>query len=730
MRKSLKRMVVFVLVLVMVVTQIAVLGATSSVAAAPPLEIGAERPSRGASDASMERALVSARSLVNIDDHVFTDFSYGSWESAEGAIWNFTWMGDGVFAFAVVTDDGVVQQFSISQSDGRTFGFAEISEDDAVSRALAFIRRANPGSYQFFTEPDSVHVSLHNREYQISFSARVNGHSFAAASVSVGIDKFTGEVTNYSTRNVDPTRFRFESVTNIISPSEAIAAHARHIGMTLEYRSVFDFNNNEISVFPAYRKNDAGARFISAIHGEVIEFAHDMGIGHVTDAAMGFASGAAPQAELAARNDATLAVNLTPAERTAVDQVAGFLTSEQAISKLFDAMGLSELDASAFDDQHISLNRDFFENDRFSYSVSMFRHLDWEAADDEVRGVFGSVDAATGRVTSFNIMYHGIPVSHDGPEMTEDQVLAEVVSFLRAIAPAEFARTRSEDIAHVFPMPVGGRFGSETVFNYVRVENGILFRDNGISASFNQVTGMITSFSLRWFDDVTFPSVAGVLSPQEALTNFVSENGSDTVYITTGEGNANLVYDFGFALIDPFTGASIDHSGNPWEVEVFTPDYSDVVGHWSEHFVLRLLESGVYNWSGSFEPDRVMTEAEFVHYIMLVAQPWVAHPSAQVFLAHRGIDFDVSESRQATRQVAVRIIVEYLGYARLAEQSRWFVYPFSDYISDEFKGFVTVAHMLGIVGGDAVNNFNPTSGITRAQAAVMLHNLILALSID
>ena len=696
-----------------------------------PMPLPPARP--GAADTGMETALIAVRRLIDIDDDIFTDFSYSStfsnWETREGLIWNFTWSGENAHAFASVTPDGKLLSFNMFHFDTSPFGFAQISRDVAVDRAVSFIRRANPGMHQYFTVPDSVNANLHSSEFFIAFNAQVSGHAFPASQISVGVDKFTGEVTSYSTRNIDPNRFNFESVAGLISQNEAVSAFVEKLGLTLEYRSSFDSINNSIRIFPIYLKDTGGMRFISATTGEVLEFVHDVGVDGTLDAM--FAAGAAPAApqverdEMAAGEGFLRQVTITPAERAAIEQVAGFLTSEQALEKLLEAVQLPDIDVNAFDDKHISLERSFMQPDRFIYNISLFRNLDWDAAETEVRGIFGTVDAAGGRVRSFNIFHQGVPVPLGGTVLPEGDAQAAVEAFLQRIAPAEFALTRPAlTMSVIEPFRFG--FSGTTSFNYVRYANDIPFRDNGISVTYNHVTRQVTSFSLNWFDNAVFPGLGNILAPQEALSRFVSQNGSDIIFITTGEGNANIVYDFGSAMIDPFTGGTLDWAGAPIDDITVTPDYSDVIGHWSEIFVMRLLENGVYNWSGSFEPDRVMTEAEFVAYIMQIEQPWMARMQPQAFLTQRGINIEVSAERPAVRQFAARIIVEYLGFGQLGVDSRWFVYPFNDDVADEFKGFITIAHMLDIVDGDADGNFNATGNVTRGQAAAMLHNTVLA----
>ena len=731
MNKTIKKAILLLLAVAIIVVPLAVSARTvpppqeapTADVQAPAVMTASARP--GATDASMETALLAVRRIITIDDNIFTDFSYSSsfsnWETREGLIWHFNWSGENISAFATVTSDGTLLNYNLWHPGSR-FGFAEISMNDAFTIAEAFLRSAIPESqHGFFAHVFERNTNLHNNEISFLFPAYIGPHAFPSVSIRVGVDKFTGEVTSFSSSNINPEGFNFESDDNIISQSDAIAAFAGDIGLTLEYRSRFDFENNTITVSPMYIKNSMGTLFISATTGEVVSFVFDSG-------AVGIGGGLYAAATPAAESDAGRGFGaLSPAERAAVEQVAGFITNEQALDRLLGAMGLSSMDASEFDDKHVSLSREF--SGRFVYNISLFKNLDWDAPGDEIRSIWGTVDATTGRVMAFHLDYNGTPFLASGQPMTDEQIQSAVDVFLREIAPAELAASRLESrqnlqMAQLWrPDSVGAGISN---FQYIRIANGIPFRDNGISVVFNQVTGVVTSFSLTWFDDVRFPSITNVLTPEQALTRFVNQNGYEIIYITTGEGNARLVYDFGSSFINPFTGEAVDFFGETVDNTALTPNYDDVIGHWSESFVMRLLENGVYNWSGRFEPDRVMNEVEFVAYLMQIETPWIARMAPQAFLQQAGINFQPSADRQVTRQVAAKIMVEYMGFAMLAEQPQWFVYPFNDNVSDAFRGYITIAHMLGIVGGDADGNFNATGAVTRGQAAAMLNNLILA----
>ena len=685
-------------------------------------------------DNSMETALLAAKSLLNIDDSVFTDFTYGSsysnYETREGLIWSFNWTDDNYSSiYAQVREDGTLIQYGKYDNNGKAFGFAEISKESAMTIADGFIKKAKPDTYSYYKAPADVITSINNSEYRMNYFAEVNGYAFKAAQVYVGVNKFTGEVIGYSTSTFDPRNYDYENTAGIISEGAAVTAYAEKIGLSLEYRSYFNYEDGSVTVFPAYLFNSSSDRYIGASTGEIVEYVYDPGM--ADGAGYGTAASAAP---MAAMNDSAMGSTsgggsrpeLTPAEIDAIDKVSSYLTSEQALQKLLAAMELEDLDVNAFNDKYISLNRDYSNRDRYCYDISLYRYYgEFEVRDDEIMGLYGRVDAESGKILSFSLNYYGVPSSGEA-KYTDEQAIAAAEAFLKKIAPDEYSKSRTEEIAENARAQYNYR--GDYYANYIRYENGIPFRNNGLSVSFNLYTGKITMYSLNWYDNARFPGVGNALPPQEALSAYVAQNGSNIMYITTGGGNATLVYNFTNGdYIDPFSGGALNYNGTVREgADDDEPDYSDIAGHWCESVVLRLLENGVYMWGGPFEPNKVMTELEFLQYLLLL-EPYYGYTEPSEFFIQRGIDIAADPDKPLTRQEAVRIIVEYLGYGKLAKQSAWFVYPFSDSVDDQYRGYITICYMLGIVSGDN-GRFNATGNITRAQAAVILQNLIIAKS--
>ena len=704
-----------------------VITAAAPVAFAQPESAPAAFAQPVSSDSSMETALIAAKDLLNIDDSIYTDFSYSSsysnYETMEGLIWSFSWSDtNNSFINATVGEDGEILQYGKYLYGTSPFGFAEIDKDAAVAIADDFIHKAKPDTSSYYKEPVDVSISILSREYRIDYYADIDGYPFKSAQVSVSVDKFTGEVTGYNSSNISPDNFSFEDNDGaIISESDAIAAYAEKIGLSLEYRSYYNYEDGSVTVFPVYMLK-SGSEYISAKTGDVVEYVYDsgMGLGGSTSeyaaAPMAVNDSAAEEGASGSRGA------LTPAEIDAINKVSNYITSDQALQKLLEAAELTDIDISAYGERYIGLNKDYYNRDRYVYDINMMRtYDDPEIGDDEVIFIYGRVDAETGRTISFIINYFGMPSSGEAL-YTEDQTAAYIDTFLKRIAPGEYAKSRAEEVEEGTATPYNS--GGDANYNYIRYENGIPHRENGINITLNQITGKITRFNLNWYSNALYPDISNVITPQNALSKNVAQNGSSIGYITTGDGNASLVYEFNnISLIDPFDGSALDYRGNPLDNDKITPDYSDIAGHWSENVVKRLLDNGVYLWSGKFEPSKVMTEYEFLQYLLLLEQ-YYYYVEPVDFFSQRGIDIEADPDKDLTRQEAVRIIVEYLGYGKLAEKSEWFVYPFSDDVSNEYKGYITICYMLGIISGDN-GRFNASANITRAQAAVILQNLII-----
>lgn len=162
--------------------------------------------------------------------------------------------------------------------------------------------------------------------------------------------------------------------------------------------------------------------------------------------------------------------------------------------------------------------------------------------------------------------YRGIP------SYLKDELRDEAEDFIKQIAP---------DIAgklELVSAEYSGVFSNTYIYNFQRIENGVIFPDNTVSVSVNSATGKIRNASINWLRGVKVPSADVKLAKDEAA-KIIGENlkmklsyktnyfrifdGSQTKY----EKKAFLVYepDLPYISVDAKTG-EVYLTKNEWIV--------------------------------------------------------------------------------------------------------------------------------------------------------------------
>ncbi|HPT36568.1 MAG TPA: S-layer homology domain-containing protein [Bacillota bacterium] len=173
------------------------------------------------------------------------------------------------------------------------------------------------------------------------------------------------------------------------------------------------------------------------------------------------------------------------------------------------------------------------------------------------------------------------------------------------------------------------------------------------------------------------------------------------------------------------------------------PALSDIVGHWAEKDVLRLVSLGVVGGyeDGTFRPEAGITREEFAKMVVLAAG---LEPDAESELSFAdtdeiaewargyvsaavkaGIIQGVGDNRFApkapvTRAQAATMIMRSLGQV---EASRELTFEDAESIPEWAKAAILGAIEKGIIDGFEDNTFRPDLNCTRAQAAKMLSGL-------
>ena len=179
--------------------------------------------------------------------------------------------------------------------------------------------------------------------------------------------------------------------------------------------------------------------------------------------------------------------------------------------------------------------------------------------------------------------------------------------------------------------------------------------------------------------------------------------------------------------------------------------YSDVPQeHWAAESIQRATELGYFQGvdEGRFGLGQPISRAAFVTALMrlfawepvtpeenaftdVTAERWF-YSAVETALANDAIAAAESTFRpteDVTREEMASMLIRALGYTSLAGVAASYSAPFSDVNTN--KGFIVLAHDLGIVGGVGDDLFAAGGTATREQAAAMLvrvHDLLTAQS--
>lgn len=252
---------------------------------------------------------------------------------------------------------------------------------------------------------------------------------------------------------------------------------------------------------------------------------------------------------------------------------------------------------------------------------------------------------------------------------------------------------------------------------------------NRLTVSIDKLTGSIVSYNDIWYDNVNLPDVSQAITKDDAF-NIFNEAGSFGLHYVLNENNeAELVYIFSKAdrgyFIDALSGKKIDRWGNEYKSSDI-PQYGDIQGHWCEKTVKELLDNGYYIPGDKFNPDNNITQINFLKYMLSPEIRNYSEDEMYNMLIDRGIIKKEEHNAlgAVTNKEAAKFITRYLGYEKLAQNSKIFNSVFNDAIDDEYLGYADICYGLGIIKGDSKGCFNENIFVSNAKAASYIYNIV------
>ena len=721
-------------------------------------------PAEGANlEEGLREALIAVKLYFDVDEDKFTEFNW-YFMPGDGVYnpdsWVLSWNSSDWSANinAQVTAGGILLYYYkhewTDDSNRRNITLARVSKSRARRTADEFLQKVLGDDAGKFRLADQT-LGFPSDRHRLNYVLTHNGFDYPNYNISVELDKLTGEILGYSRgghqffHDLSEDIFEYQDAGATIAKDKALESYLEHIGLDLVYTSQYDWQARELKVHPVYRLKNNRDEFISAVDGSLVKI--DFNIQPIAGMAGGYA-----EAEMVAEDSGSPARNISfsPAEQAALDSAGDYITADQAVAAMIKAFDL-ELDLSEYQ-VNSGLRVDQINQEQYLWNISLIRRSDtgrdWIGA---------SVDARNSNIINFSqsSAYYNEIIMDDGsgrimrgyvepePIYTYDEAKELVLKKIKEILPYDldenFELVDTRYYSRIVPVAEGGDAAKDASyqFYYVRKVNGIHFESNSVSIMFNNITGMISNYDLTWYENAEFPALDNIISSARALSRIEEYAGYNINYMSNGmtdDGkiNVSLVYTFGNSVnIDPFTGNWIGRNFEEITREdALPPSYRDLEGHWSKDIVDTLTANDIYVWGGrSFDPDKDITKGEFLSYLRFYSNNiWLfTGLETSIFVDSRAFIRNESLGEDAdniiSRQEAAQIICEIAGYGQLGSRHEIFAYPFDDEGSDEqYRGYIAIMKALGIIQGDGSGNYNAKSNLTRAEAASLVYNIIMA----
>ncbi len=653
----------------------------------------------------LEQAILQVKNIITIPSD-YKNFQYSSNTYEENgkniSVWYLNWNNDDYSGGISATgeDGGYLINYSKFSNKPKE-GLGTMSREAAQKKAEAFLAKVRPDVASKLRLMPNTNYNNGDR-YYFNYKPYINDAIVSFVDVNVEVDRYNGEVVGYNYTGSAEDLSKLPDTTGVIGLEAAQKAYLEKIKVNLSYYSNYDYNKRILTVFPAYSGSNREGKAIDAKTGEPVDLYND----YIYYGDMG--GGGAMKTASSNASDS----QLTQEELNAITGLSNLITKDKAESALRNTIpGLASNEKVL----STSLTKNYVEKDKYQ----------WEIGFD---GAYGVVNAKTGEVTSFYIYNEDSRSGHSG--LSEESARAKADAFIKKMAPEKFEQSRFYESPNIRLYKLDSSNVTDYSFNYYRQVNGVDFIGNGFTVIVNKDSGMVTNYDCTWYDNVTFPSIEKVITPEDAFKTINTNGKMGLMYKKINDRKTvALVYDFTVPandyLIDPVNGTKLGYDGKAYK-ETALPEYTDIKGHWAEAKILKLLENGYYLQGEKFNPSQKINQLSFLRYLYSPIQMYYDDNDFYDMMINDKIIKKEEKAPTAamTRQDAAKFVVRYLGQGKAAEHPEIFNNPFKDKVTDAYKGYAAISYGLKVMQGDKNGRFNGTNQVTNAEAAVIIFNAL------
>ncbi len=709
----------------------------------------------------LEEIIKIVRTSVKVPDEQseFT-WHYNSANYYSRSSWSLYWRASENNSYTNIScySDGTIFSYTTnSLNSSRKPVLPERSAESYTDTIISFITQIAPYTEgHLLLESAKIHSGLRNHTYAYSFVRIENGIIVPDNTVRAVLDYTTGTVTSV---NINYDRgLDFTSPENAISKEKAMEIISEAQNMTLSYRLKSEYDEKGLlKTRKAYLVYTPDVPYVSvdAVSGEIYTQRDTWEIANSPTEDFDSVSGSLKNDAAAPESAGSAEYELTEQELAQLEILKNLISREDAI-RLITQNEYLYLDSNATAvEANLNRNTRFGETEEsFTWSIVFTKPYDEKGYYAYSRA---TIDAKTGKLLTYSAnlpdYYYYEQNELEIPALTIDEEKALIIAqdFLKQTDPERFALTRKGtpeyEVVLDYAKNAAGEIDFDSPsyrarrFSFIRVNEGVDFSYNYLNTKVDLVTAKVFNYRTNWYDNVEFESPKNAITPKEALNAYHSCEGFGINYeinsnytykkYLADESQGKLIaydelyekslstravysaYDMGTNIIGALSGKMITYNGEEYKKD--TPlAYTDISSHWASEIINRFRYADIGFEGEKFFPDKLITPDEFSMILN----------SCQIYGTY-GDSTSEENIGGLTRVDAVKFIISYLGYQKVAELENVFITDFADNMSlkSEDMGYVAIARGFGLVQGDG-RDFRPYDMLTRSEALQICLNVL------
>ncbi len=722
----------------------------ATTAAEEPADPATASADADSTDARLAKVTELVKKTLDLDTDAYTSFYGDVEENPLAQVWYLSWSNeDGESLSIEAMEDGkITSYYYYSPSEEGTVSSSDLPHfpagDPAAAQkaAEAFIAKVLEKNETADFDEDYNTSRLNATEYRFGGDILVNGVP-ADLGFNIRVRCTDNKVMSFNRDDNAPMLLEdYPDAKAAVDAAKAAQSLRTTLEMKLEYvLPEVDATQAVLRYLPVYGDD----YYVDAKTGELVnltELYEKAGEGIFSTMNGGAANDSAEAPEASPEEDKSL----SQAELEGIAKLEGVLTKEEldaAIRKI-TALGLGDYTLGS---ASYSVERDTEEGETPDVTayVRYGKQVDQYTLTRAV-----TVDARTGKLLRVS-SYGNLPKDTERP-ITFAEAQAKAEAFLKEQNPEAYARAALYDSTEMNPE---NTWEWTHYFNFCEKQNGYFYAGNALTVSVDATDGSIAEYYPNFNLDITFDSTEGIITEDKAIDAWLATYDTTLhyVYIPAAIDFSKPPYDalegMGVSyLVKPALGYSLTQETSVQGIDAKTGEpvrynrpnddaigpYTDVSAHWAKAQIEKLASFDIGFQGDKFQPDKTLTQVDLLVLALsvqgynfdLTEDGTLDNLYATAYRYGLLTKEERDEDAKVTRIQVVKMILDSIGMGSIAKLEGIYKTGFADEadIPAGLVGYAALAKGLGIVAGAGSNKFLPNDGCTRAEAAVMLYNLL------